>query len=216
MLSPHRISAGLLALGLVLTTSACDSNEPDPDGPGEQEFITSVQIALTNTTDASDAVTITASDPDGDGAGIVFSPTSVTLRAGATYDAAIELRDDINDEEVTEEIGEEAEAHLFRYTLSPAGSGTVTITDRESDYVPAGQDENGAGDLPVGLTFRVVVAGSAAGAGTFNATLFHFDEGAVKNSATATSDERDIDIDFPVTFVSTSPLTFAAPPTAVR
>ena len=191
----RRAAAGALALGLALTTSACDSTEPD-DGGGEQEFITGVTITMTNAAVASDVVTLTATDADGDGGGIVFSPARATLRPGATYTATVRLVDAVNNTVVSDEIAEEAEDHLFRYTFTPAAAGTVTVTDRESQYAA-----NAVGsDLPVGLAFRVTTAAGATGQATLNATLFHFEDPATKSSATATSDERDLDIDFPVTF----------------
>ncbi len=189
-----RTAATLAAVGLVFTASACDSNEPDPGG-GDEELITQVVLRFTNAANAADVQTITAADADGDGAGLVFSPASVRLTPGATYTSAIELNDTINTESISDEVAEEAEDHLFRYAFTPASAGTVTVTDLESQY-----GTNTGTDLPVGLAFRVAVASGASGAATFNATLFHFDGGAIKSSATATSDERDIDIDFPVTF----------------
>ncbi|HEX8299703.1 MAG TPA: hypothetical protein VF594_11135, partial [Rubricoccaceae bacterium] len=143
-----------------------------------------------------DVVTLTATDADGDGGGIVFSPARATLRPGATYNATVRLTDAINNTVVSEEIAEEAEDHLFRYSFTPAAAGSVTVTDLESQY---GTNAVGA-DLPVGLAFRVTTAASATGNGTLNATLFHFEDPANKTSATSTSDERDIDLDFPVTF----------------
>ena len=184
----------LFAAPLALT--ACSSGDPDDDGPGEQELITRVVVTLTNEDDLNDSVTITANDPDGDGAGITFSPTSVTLRPGATYAGTIELTDTINNEDITEEIEEEAEEHLFRYAFDPASAGTITLTDTESDYTT--EDENG-GNFQVGLTFRATVSGNATGQGRVVALLYHFDD-APKTSSTATSDELDIDIEFPVEF----------------
>lgn len=187
----HRILTAL-ALTVALTLTACDT-ATDVNPP---ELITEVTVTLTNTADASDTVTIVASDADGDGAGITFAPASVQLTPGATYEGSIELRDTINGEDITEEIEEEAEEHLFRYTVTPSGSGTAAITDTESDYVTG--DENG-GDYLVGLDFEVTVAGGAMGVGTLNATLFHFDDDP-KTGNSATSDEIDIDIDFPISF----------------
>ena len=197
-----RTAATLAAVGLVFTASACDSNTPTDPGAGQEELITQITLRFQNDANASDVQTITATDADGDGTGLVFSPASFRLRPGATYSGTIDLNDQINSRNVTTEIKSEAEDHRFQYAVTPASAATITVTDRESAYVGAGVDKNGAGDLPVGLAFRVVVASGATGAGTFNATLFHFDDGAVKNSATATSDERDIDINFPVTFAA--------------
>lgn len=182
-----RFTLALFLVGL----AGCDAS---PGDLNDQELITQVRITLTNTADAADVVVITASDPDGDGAGLTFSPASAVLRPGAMYDGTITLDDTVNGESITEEVEEEADEHLLRYAFAPSAAGTVTLTDRESDY-------GGTRDLPVGLTFRAEVAASASGSGTMNAILYHFDE-APKTSGTATSDEIDVDIDFPVAFVA--------------
>ncbi|GAB5535421.1 MAG: hypothetical protein Rubg2KO_16700 [Rubricoccaceae bacterium] len=184
----------LFAAPLALT--ACSSGEPDDDGGGDEELITRVVVTLTNENDASDQVTISFSDPDGNGEDFTFSPASVTLRPGANYTGAIELTDTINNEDITEEVEEEAEEHLFRYAFSPASAGTITATDSESDY--SADDENG-GDFAVGLEFRVAVAAGASSDGTLDVLLYHFDD-APKTSSTATSDEIDVDVSFPVVF----------------
>jgi len=178
-----------------LTLTACSSGEPD-DGGGDEELITRVEITLQNDEDLSDQIAITVSDPDGDGAGLTFSPTSITLRPGATYIGTIELTDTINNEDITEEVEGEAEEHLFRYAFSPSSAGTITATDSESDYSTT--DENG-GDFAVGLAFRVAVSAGASADGTLDVLLYHFDD-APKSSSTATSDEIDVDISFPVAF----------------
>ena len=196
MRTPLTRGAAALALLGSLTLTACDSGEPDLGGVGDEELITQVSITLTNTADASDVVTIVASDPDGDGAGLTFAPASVVLRPGATYDGTIDLRDTINGEDITAEIEEEAGAHLFRYTLQPASAGTVMTTDTESDYTTGPETD---GDFAVGLAFRASVAAGASGPGTLTAVLYHFDAGP-KTSDTATSDEIDVDIAFPVSF----------------
>ncbi len=197
MFSLNTFTRGAAALALLIALPACSSAEPE-DGAGEEELITQVTVTLTNTANASDVVTIVASDPDGDGAGITFSPARATLRAGATYTGSIELRDTINGEDITEEIEDEAEEHLFRYAFQPTSAGTVTITDNEDQYTT---ERENSGNFAVGLAFQVAVNSSASGNGTMNALLYHFDD-APKTSSTATSDEIDVDIDFPVSFQS--------------
>ena len=200
MFTPNLLTRGLTALALLgsLSLTACGSAEPDDDA-GEEELITQVQVTLTNASDASDSVTITANDDDGDGAGITFSPASVALRAGATYNGSIRLLDTINDEDITDEIEEEAEEHLFRYSFQPTSAGTVTITDSEDDYTE--KRENG-GNFQVGLRFQAAVSASATGNGTMTALLYHFGD-APKTGNAATSDEIDVDIAFPVRFQGT-------------
>lgn len=188
-----------LALLLALSLTACDSGEPDGNnGAGDEELITQVTVTFTNDDDSSDSVTIVANDSDGDGAGITFSPSRITLRPGATYSGSIELRDAINNVDITDEVAEEAEEHLFLYAFTPASGGTITPTDSESDYTD--ENENGS-DFAVGLAFRAAVASGASGSGTMSAVLYHFDD-APKTSSTATSDEIDIDIAFPVQFAA--------------
>ena len=191
-----RIPRGVAALALVgaLTLSACSSGEPE-GGVGEEELITQVTLALTPD-DGGLTQTLQVTF-DADGNNPVFSPAQLRLSPGVTYAGSIDLRDTINNEDITEEIEDEAEEHLFSYTLSPASAGTVTITDTESDYGP----NNGA-DLAVGIEFEVAVSDGASGSGTMTALLYHFDpqEGAVKTSSTDTSDEIDVEVDVPVVF----------------
>lgn len=193
---PHPFPRGAsVALFGALVLTACDSGAPT-DRAGEEELITQVEVTLANTADASDTVTITATDADGDGVGLTFSPASVALRPGATYDGAIELRDTINGEDITEEVAGEAEEHLLRYAFQPVSAGAVVATDAESDYTA--EDTNG-GDFAVGLTFRATVAAGASGSGALEVVLYHFGAGP-KTSDTATSDEIDVDIAFPISF----------------
>lgn len=187
----YRIST-FFALAFALTLAACDTGGEFVD----QELITEVTLTITPEGGGS-PLTITASDPDGDLVIDSFSPARLTVPAG-THAVTIRLTDTINDEDITAEIRELAEEHLFRYTLSPASAGSVTITDSESDYT---EEDGNDGDFNVGLAFDLTVNASATGNGTLNATLFHFDEDP-KPSSTATSDEIDVDIDFPISFGS--------------
>ena len=181
----------LLPAAALLFFPACDSGEPGDVNP--EELITEVTLTLTPV-GGGDALTITAADADGDGRDIVYTPSSLTLEGGTVYDGTITLRDGINDEDITEEIREEAEEHLFRYAFAPGDLGSVALTDVESDY----ENGNATGDdLAVGLRFRATVAADAAGSGDLVATLYHFDD-APKPSSSATSDEIDVDLEVPV------------------
>ncbi len=189
------LSRGATALALLasLTLTACDSGEPDGP-PNEEELITQVAITLTNDDDAGDSVTITGTASDGEVID-TFTPSRITLRPGATYSGTIALDDTINNVDITDEVRDEADEHLFRYSFQPASGGTVTLTDSESDY------QSGGRDIAVGLTFQATVASGASGTGTLSAVLYHFDD-APKTSSTATSDEIDVDIAFPIQFAA--------------
>lgn len=190
----HTPPRALLALALLgaLTLTACSSGEPD-EGAGEEELITEVLLTFTPTTGTATPQTLMV-EFDADGTNPTFSPARLALEAGRTYIGTMRVLGP--DEDITEEIRDEAEEHLFRYTLAPASAGTVTITDTESDY--GTMDQNG-GDFAVGLTFQLQVAAGASGDGTLDALLYHFDEGP-KTSSTDTSDEIDVDIAFPLSF----------------
>lgn len=166
---------------LTLTFTACDSTEPSDEGPGEEEFITRVVVTLTG---GGQTITANATDPDGDGAN--FQIDTINLTAGVTYTGSVELADDINNEDITEEIEEEDDEHQFFYTAGGgiAGRVTVTVTD---------QDGNG---LPVGLSFTLAVSDGDGASGTLNVVLSHFDD--EPKNGTDRSDETDVDVTFPV------------------
>ncbi len=172
------------ALCLVLFTvvfAACDSTEPDDEGPGDVELITRVVLTLTG---GGQTVTATANDPDGDGTN--FQIDTINLTAGTTYTGSFGIFDDINGEDITEEIREEAEEHQLFFTVGGGASGRVTVTITD-------QDDNG---LPIGLNFTVAVSAGGAASGTLRVIQGHYDEGP-KDGVTM-SDETDFDITFPV------------------
>ena len=171
------------AYALVFATlfASCDSTEPDDDGAGEQEFITRVILTLVG---GGDTVTATADDPDGDGADLDIE--TLNLTAGVTYAGSIELADDINNEDVTEEVEAESDVHQFFYTVGGGAAGRVTVTITD-------EDDNG---LPVGLAYTVDVSAGGAADGTLRVILSHFDE--EPKNGTDQSDETDVDVTFPV------------------
>lgn len=166
-------------LGTALT--ACDSTEPDNDGAGEEELITSVVLTLQG---GGETFTAEASDPDGDGTN--FQIETLTIPSGRSYTGSIEVRDDVNDENITEEIEEEADEHQFFFEPGGADASRITVTVTDTD-------DN---DLPVGLAFSVIVSGDEPGDATLRVILSHFDD-EPKDGVTR-SDETDIDVTFPV------------------
>lgn len=173
--------AFLLLCTLVIV--GCDSDDPDDDGAGEEELITRATLTLTPS-EGGTAVVASATDPDGDGAD--FQIETITLSANTTYNGTIVVFDDINNEDITEEVEEEADEHQFWYTVAGGAAGRVTVTIND-------QDSNG---LPLGIEFTVAVSDGAAATGTMQVVLSHYDEGP-KDGVTL-SDESDIDVVFPV------------------
>lgn len=208
----------LCLVPLALALPACDSGEDDhgdDDGHehGESEVIS--RVTLTFTPDGGgDAVVASFDDPDGDG-GMSGSSEPITLDAGTTYTMTVEFINGLEDpeEDITEEIREEAEEHMVLVygdaVTGPAGVGSdVLVThdyaDVESDY---GANAEGD-DLPVGLANTIMATN--AGTAEFHVMLRHLPElnGAPQKtgdlvdifaSGGAVAGEVDVDVEFDLT-----------------
>lgn len=186
-----------LAAALLLTFSACDSNEPDPvGGAGEEEVITLVRLTL-----GSSSSMITA-DAVFDEAGVLQSIEPLTLEAGTTYDVSIDLQNTTVSppESITEEIrDEEPDAHRFFYVPEGEVADNLTVSNLDTD--PNGD--------PLGLTFDLAVTDGGGDSGELRVKLRHYEEDATlpddKQNDTAAAPEvpgvveTDVDITFPVT-----------------
>ncbi|MDU0371000.1 hypothetical protein ACFPAF_11390 [Hymenobacter endophyticus] len=176
-------SAFLAALAAAPLLSSCsdDNDTPTPDDDNEQ--ITTVRYELTPTTGGS---TLTAQyrDVDGDG-GAAPVISGLTLAANTTYTGKIVLLDETKTpaEDISAEVKEEADEHLFVYTPSNVNL-TVTRTDKDKN------------NLEVGLETRLQTAAASATAGTLRVTLRH--QPGTKNGS-ATPGDTDVEVDFPVT-----------------
>ena len=172
----------LLAVPFVFT--ACKKDK-DPAPTDENEVITTVTYTLTPVSGGT-PVTIKYRDPDGDQGsqpGVITG--ALALAAGANYTGTLTVQDETKSPigDVTAEILEKADEHLFVYTVSPAGLLTITRTDKDSK------------NLAVGLTTSVQ-ARATAGTGTLNIVLRH--QPGTKDG-TATPGSSDVDVSFPVT-----------------
>ena len=167
---------------LLLLLSSCDSVRPDDLVAGEEELITRVILTFT-----SETHTVTAEAHDHSGDGTEFEIDPIVLQRGKVYSGSIELLDDPNQVDITEEVAEEGDEHQFFYTFGGgvADQITLTVTDRDSNQ------------LPIGLTFELDVHSGATATGTLNVVLSHFDE-EPKNGVDR-SDETDMNVTFPVT-----------------
>lgn len=191
--SKPRCALSLLLLPLLIWWG-CEDDPTSPDPGNEQELITKVVLTLTESGSGS-TVTATYSDPDGPG-GAAPTVGALTLKAGSTYAATVQLFDETKNPvaNLTEEVEEEADEHQFFYTPQGelAGRLAVTVTDKDSK------------NLPVGLKFNVVVSSGPPVTGSvtnsLNVVLSHFDN--VTKNGTDRSDESDVDINVPVNIVN--------------
>lgn len=148
-------SLPLLLLASVLI--ACEKNAaPEPEA---NELITTVTLTFTER-GTTNVRTVTWRDADGE-EGTAPTIGKLILAPNKTYDLTVQMRDESKSPaaDITEEIGEKADEHLFVYTPTPANLLTVTITDKD------------ARNLPVGL--KATATTGAAGTGKLQVVLRH-------------------------------------------
>jgi hypothetical protein len=152
-----------LPLFLLLGTSflvATGCKPDDPVDPNEEEVITKVQLTFTDAANSSNTFTAIFSDPDGPGGNGPTQFDTIRLDSGVVYNAAIALYDESdpgNIVNITDEVAEEADEHIFCYT--PSGVN-VTVSRTDTD-----------GSHPIGITSQWQ-AGSQ-GSGTVRVELRH-------------------------------------------
>ena len=170
----------VLSFFFIVVFQSCDKEDPKP--VNDEEVITTVKITLVADGDGS-VVTLTFSDPDGPLGDLDPTITaSGPLKASTSYSAVMELVNDTISpaENVSEEIADEADAHLFCFSTT----GNIEITYED-------EDEKG---LPLGLVTSWAIG--AAGAGEVTVTLRH--QPGTKTGECPGTGETDVEISFPV------------------
>ncbi len=178
----------------------------DADSVDEPEVITTVIMDLTDTTNPSNTFTATWSDPDGDGGDedpTITNPAA--MATNTTYSFMLTILNetepmDSEEFDVTAEIQEEAEEHLFFYTPTGAAITDVTITDQESDYVT----DTVSGDLPVGLAGTLTTTTGADATANLNVLLLHLPPIGDTIQKTMNTTENDGEVDFDIDFIVTT------------
>lgn len=155
MKSLQKISILILAVSLFL--GACKKKDPEP--VNEQEVITKVTLRFTNTANTSEVVNMMWEDSDGVG-GNAPVITNGTLKRNTTYNIDIDIKGEDN-EDITQEILEEAEAHQIYFGFS--------IATLFSSFAYLDKDEN---DKPLGLKTRATTINSSGG-GNLQVILVH-------------------------------------------
>ena len=163
---------------------SCNKEEESVAPTVDNEALTTATLQLTNKSNPADVVTATVDNltgtPD-------FSKATLTLKANTTYSAQIQLSDKTKNPatDVTAEIKDRQNIHLFVYTPTTGLNLTVTITDKDTNPAP--------GPYPVGL--QADIAAGAASTGKLNVVLRH--QPNTKNG-TATPGSSDLDTNFNV------------------
>ena len=168
----------LIGTALTLTNCKDSSKELKPDD--ENELITSVTLKFTEK-GTNIVSSFSYKDADGDGGNAPTKFDTVSLRANKAYTLAIELLDESKSpvDDITKEVAEESDEHLFIYTPSPASLLTYTYDDK---------DKNG---IKIGLTGTAQTG--AAGAGKLKVQLRH--QPGVKDG-TSSPGSDDVGLDF--------------------
>ncbi|MDX5418123.1 MAG: hypothetical protein LPK09_02825 [Hymenobacteraceae bacterium] len=173
-----------LLMGALLTTTACgDDDDPGPEEEGE--VITTVALSLTPEGKGQDA---TATISTLSGTPVQNGP--LTLKANTVYNATISLADDSKTPSVnvTNEIKQKSNEHLFVYSFTPESGSTATVS-----VVAKDMDSN---NRPVGLE-TTITTGPNTGAGKLRVVLKH-QPGGIKTGTNTTAGETDVDVSFNV------------------
>lgn len=170
-----------------LLFTSCKKDE-DIEPTDDNELITRVELKFTDVASKS-TLTFTFQDKDGDPKTAPEKFDKIVLNKGVTYSVSIGVYDDTKSPimDITEEIAEESDVHLFVYKTTPAALLTTTILDK---------DKNG---LPVGLSASVLTQ-STAGTGKLNLLLKHQPElnGVKVKTGQEAGGSTDIDLSFDV------------------
>lgn len=177
----------VLAIGSLLLLNGC-KKATDPQPADENELITTVTLRFTQQ-GTTNTQAFSYQDKDGDGGAAPTKFDAVTLTANTSYSLTVEVLDESKTptNNVTSEIKEKQDEHLFVYTASPTTLLTYTYGDLDSR------------NFPVGLTGTARTG--AAGTGQLNVRLRHqppINGVAVKNG-TATPGSDDVNLNFTLT-----------------
>ena len=175
-----------ILIAAILFISCKKDHELEP--MDDNELITRVVLKFTDLT-AKTAIIYTFQDLDGDPRTPPEKFDKIVLNKGVTYSLAIGVYDDTKFpvKDITEEIQDESDVHLFVFKTTPASLLTTTLLDK---------DKYG---LPIGLSSSVLTQ-STAGIGKLNLLLKHQPElnGVSVKTGQEAGGSTDIDLTFDV------------------
>lgn len=183
------IKTAFAALILSATFSACKKDEKAPV-PDEQELITTLKIQLSNQSRGFSKTFIYKVE-NGFTSGTTGSVQidTIKLEPGLTYDAILSVQNEKASpvEEITNEILEKGDEHLFVFTSNPSsGSGSVAISE-------GSKDKNGK---PLNQTFKLTAG--TGGSGKFDIQLMHLPTNKSGTTPESAGGETDLAVSFPV------------------
>ena len=168
---------------LAMATFGFNACTPEPTDDDEEENITTVSLIVAGN---GSVKTYQWKDKDGEG-GAAATIDSIKLAKNQIYTVAVNVLDEsaatITD--LTTEIKEKADKHLFVFTAQGGANGSLTFSGLSTD-------KNGK---PFGQSLNFTTAATASG--SLNVTLKHEPNKSAANPAL--TGETDIDVTFPVT-----------------
>jgi hypothetical protein len=174
------------ALSVIALSCSKDQVEPMDDN----ELITTVQLEFKPVTTMSGQTTKSFYWRDTQGDGVMDSVDPIVLDKNTTYEMKVFLLDETKKPifDISKEIEEEADVHLFVFKSNPLSLLSTQIKDL---------DKNGK---PIGLRSEVK-SQFVAGTGTFNVILKHQPpvNGIVAKTGNEEGGSTDVDVTFPVT-----------------
>ena len=177
----NKILISIIIISMFWQACKKDADLPKlPEPINEPEVITSLTLTFTDSANTSNVIIAKFIDNDGDGGNQPTTFDTIKLKSNTTYFTSLQLFNSILNEEITPEIVQEANDHLFVYKTN-AVNLSIAITDFDTNTPP----------LAIGLksTWR---AGNN-GNGTVQVILKH--QPGIKNG-TESPGNTDVDLNF--------------------
>lgn len=182
-------------LSALILNSGCKKEVPPIEN--EEEIITDIILTFTPAGGGA-SITATAQDPDGEGVQDLQITKNIELLSNTTYTMSIKLENNIEMEDITKEVEEEGDEHLFFFEFTPdifsnpSGNGNADNRTDPVNYNDA--DQNG---IPIGLS-TTWTTGDAANGASFRIVLKHQPD--VKSASSSITDGgTDVDLTWPLT-----------------
>jgi hypothetical protein len=173
-----------LLVGAAMSFTQCKDSGSEVKPDDENELITSVTLKFTEQ-GTTNVTSFSYKDADGEGGNAATKFDTIKLKPATTYTLAIELLDESKTpvDDITKEVEEESDEHLFVYTPSPASLLTYTYGDKDVN------------NFVIGLTGKAVTG--AAGDGKLKVQLRH-QPGAKNGKPEPGSDDVNLDFNLKV------------------
>jgi hypothetical protein len=191
----QKVSLYLLAV-LAFGFASCESEDPEKENDGEVITDVTLKFQELNASNAlvGSVLTFKASDPQGIEVGKTPTVQSISLTKGKKYQMTIEVTNEIEKEDITKEILEEAAEHQFFFLGPVFDSNIFSIQYADAGGIALGlkntvtvSSSTGTNNSSMRIVLRHDLNKSFAGAN--NPTFANFAQAG---------GESDLDITFPV------------------